>query len=467
MKFKDLFKEDWSVDWEKIVGIPQFEKLNNTKQSVVWHKEGCVYTHECLVTQEMEKQLKRNLIEKGSTEWIMCMAAAICHDLGKADTTKWSDEKKDWVTKNHGVVGERITRKLFKDEDILLREKVCYMVRHHMTLHHVFDKPEEADKKIIKLSHGIVPLKNMIMLNIADSLGSYNDIETEDSIYDKERRLTNAIHVLRCYSSTYTDKDKSELIREFIGYNGEVINKTNDFCVYILCGFPGCGKSTYVSSLLKDDVNKFVVISRDTIRQELGIGGATLQNGKKVTGTKEEENRVSEIFNKRMIECCEMKQSFILDNTNLRSQYRKDYIEKVAKYNPLIKIVYIEAPDLIESCKERRKGEIPDAVYDRMYNTFDFPQFSECHELQIRKQHSNGVETFCSIKGNKKFVLTYKASCPKNDSVLDKDDKVCDNVTREQIVNDLKITRGAMILDGYDCFDSCIKYMDELIEKYE
>ena len=23
-----------------------------------------------------------------------------------------------------------------------------------------------------------------------------------------------------------------------------------------------------------------------------------------------------------------------------------------------------------------------------------------------------------------------------------------------------------MILDGYDCYDSCIKYMDELIEKY-
>ena len=35
-----------------------------------------------------------------------------------------------------------------------------------------------------------------------------------------------------------------------------------------------------------------------------------------------------------------------------------------------------------------------------------------------------------------------------------------------KIINDLKITRGAMILDGYDCYDSCIKYMDELIEKY-
>ena len=42
------------------------------------------------------------------------------------------------------------------------------------------------------------------------------------------------------------------------------------------------------------------------------------------------------------------------------------------------------------------------------------------------------------------------------------------NVKLEQkILNDLRITKGAMILDGYECYDSCIKYMDELIKKYE
>ena len=41
-----------------------------------------------------------------------------------------------------------------------------------------------------------------------------------------------------------------------------------------------------------------------------------------------------------------------------------------------------------------------------------------------------------------------------------------DYISKVKVLNDLKITRGAMILDGYDCYDSCIKYMDELIEKY-
>ena len=38
---------------------------------------------------------------------------------------------------------------------------------------------------------------------------------------------------------------------------------------------------------------------------------------------------------------------------------------------------------------------------------------------------------------------------------------------RKNIIDKIKVTRGAMILDGYDEFDSCIKYMDELIKEIE
>ena len=453
MKFKDLFNEDWSVNWEKIVTIPQFDKLMSTKQSAVWHKEGDCYKHTQLVTQEMERLLRRNLVEKGSNDWVMCMAAALCHDLGKADTTKWSNEKNDWTTKNHGVVGERITRSIFCDEDIILREKVCYMVRHHMTLHHVYDKPHLINKRLIKLSHGIVSMKYMILLNIADSWGSYNDIETEDFIYDKEIKLTNDISSLRCYQKPYSLIEKSQLIRDFIDYDGDVINKSNDFCVYILCGFPGCGKSTYYRKFLADKP----IISRDIIRGELGVDGATTTNDKKVVGTKEEENKVSEIFNKRMIEYCENKESFVLDNTNLKYQYRKDYLLKIMKYNPKVKIIYIEAPNYIDDCIERRKDEIPKKVYDRMENTFDFPQLYECNELIIIKQRPDiTVETYT-------FNGDFVPDLP--DDIYSINGK--DYILKTKILNDLKITRGAMILDGYDCYDSCIKYMDELINQYK
>lgn len=452
MKFKNLFNEDWSVNWEKILTIPHFSKLQETPQSSTWHKEGHVYIHVQLVTQAMEKLLKRNLIKIGSENWVMCMTAAICHDLGKGETTKWSDEKNDWTTKNHGVAGERITRHLFYDEDIVLREKVCYMVRHHMTLHHVYDKPEETNKRLIKLSHGIVPLNYMILLNIADSMGSVNDMETEDSIYDKEMKLTNDVSCLRCYQKPYSLIDKSQLIRDFIGYDGGIVNITNDFCVYILCGFPGCGKSTYYKKFLADKP----IISRDIIRGELGIDGATTTNGKKVVGTREEEDKVSEIFDKKMIECCENKESFVLDNTNLKYQYRKDYLLKIMKYNPKIKIIYIEAPNYIKDCIDRRKGEIPEKVYDRMENNFDFPQLYECDELIVVKQYTDSNDEIHIFNGDLAASFT--------DDIRFVDGK--DYISKTKILNDLKITRGAMILDGYDCYDSCVKYMDDLISAY-
>ena len=452
MKFKDLFNEDWSVNWEKIAEISHFSKLQETSQSSTWHKEDC-WTHLQLVTQAMERLLKRNLIERGSENWVMCMSAAICHDLGKGETTKWSEEKNDWTTKNHGVVGERITRHLFYDEDIVLREKVCYMVRHHMTLHHVYDKPEETNKRLIKLSHGIVEMRFMILLNIADSLSSINDIETEDDIFDKEMKLTNDVSTLRCYQKPYSFIDKSQLIRDFIDYNGEVINDTNDFCVYILCGFPGCGKSTYYKEFLADKP----IISRDIIRGELGINGATTTNDKKVVGTREEEDKVSEIFNKKMIEYCENKESFVLDNTNLKYQYRKDYLLKIMKYNPKVKIIYVEAPNYIKDCIERRKDEIPKKVYDRMENNFDFPQLYECDELIIVKQHTDSKDEIHTFKGNFTSDLIYDTRTVNG----------CDYISKAKVLNDLKITRGAMILDGYDCYDSCIKYVDELIKSYE
>lgn len=453
MKFKNLFNEDWSVNWEKILTISHFSKLQETPQSSTWHKEGNVFTHLQSVTQAMERLLKRNLIEKGSENWVMCMAAAICHDLGKGETTKWSEEKNDWTTKNHGAVGERITRRLFSDEDIVLREKVCYMVRHHMTLHHVYDKSDEANKRLIKLSHGLVSMNYMILLNIADSMGSINDIETEDSIYDKEMRLMNDVSSLHCYQKPYSLIEKSQLIRNFIDYNGEVVNDTNDFCVYILCGFPGCGKSTYYREFLIDKP----IISRDIIRGELGIDGATTTNDKKVVGTREEEDKVSEIFDKKMIEYCENKESFVLDNTNLKYQYRKDYLLKIMKYNPKVKIIYVEAPNFINDCIERRKGEIPKKVYDRMESNFDFPQLYECDELIIVKQQADGTEKTHVFKGDFVPDLTDDIRCLGDREYISK----------SKILNDLKITRGAMILDGYDCYDSCIKYMDELISNYE
>ena len=127
------------------------------------------------------------------------------------------------------------------------------------------------------------------------------------------------------------------------------------------------------------------------------------------------------------------------------------------KYNPKVKIIYVEAPNYIKDCIERRKDEIPKKVYDRMENNFDFPQLYECDELIIVKQHTDSKDEIHTFKGNFTPDLIYDIRTVDG----------CDYISKVKVLNDLKITRGAMILDGYDCYDSCIKYMDELIKSYE
>ena len=68
-------------------------------------------------------------------------------------------------------------------------------------------------------------------------------------------------------------------------------------------------------------------------------------------------------------------------------------------------------------------------------------------------------------------LLIYKEHTGREDEIHEFGESIVSSVEniplKTKFLNDLKITRGAMILDGYDCYDSCVKYMNELIEKYE
>lgn len=377
MRITDFFDSYGDVNWNFIENIPCFKKLAETPHSLKWHKEGSPMVHTKNVVNEMIKILDSQMPDLSEDMRRIAIAGAICHDLGKAETTKWNKEKQDYGCFNHGAVGERITRKLLWYEDILIRECVCYMVRHHMTLHHIFDKPELTEKKFQKLHYGMVPFRLMLALNEADSRGSKNDIETEDMITEK-------IEKIKQHMPLKSDIKWNDVKRSFSDYDGEVDNTKGDFKVIVLIGLPGSGKST----LAKNYLGLFPKVSRDDIRGELGIGGATPENGKKVVGTKEEEEKVSEIFNERVIRYCEEGKTFVIDNTNLRTSYRMAYNQLVMKYNPMIVYYYVETPHFDDSMN-RRFGQIGEQVYDRMWKSFDFPQLYECDELHIMKQVRN------------------------------------------------------------------------------
>ncbi|MBP5457105.1 MAG: AAA family ATPase, partial [Paludibacteraceae bacterium] len=367
MKFKELFNDEWLPDWDAILRITEFAAMGHCEQSSVWHKEGNALVHTKQVTEHLINELaKIGVYPSDDPYYVRMVSAAICHDIGKPSTTVFSEEKGDYTTRCHGNEGARITRRLFFDDDFVMREDVCYMVRHHMDLHHVFDKPELVEKKLIGMSIGRVSIKDMLLLNICDSLGSLNDFETPDTVERHFLMVKNASEALGCYDSKFKFV-RPEARHSF--FHDRDCHDVKDaksikyrFYMYVMIGTPGSGKDTWI----KKNLSNYKTLCRDDIRKEIGL------QGEKPQGTKEQEERVTQIFNDRLKEYCKDGIDFVVNNTNVRKCYRDVYNDVAMEYGACVVYVYVEAPSLHEN-KKRREGMMPLSVIDRMWGQLDFP----------------------------------------------------------------------------------------------
>lgn len=363
MKINDFFKADGhTLDWERIEKIPEFAKMATTKQSPIWHREGNVLTHTKLVCKHMSEIMSD---EVGSLNYRIMMVAAACHDLGKPDTTYFDERDREYHCKNHGDRGDKITRELLAEENTALREKVCYIVRHHMVLHHILSKDEKGiERKLIEMSWGWVTVNDMLRMKMADSRGSLNDVETEEAILDTVSTIKSKAMLLGCLFEPY--KFSSHAAKRHFFCRGELADieegETPPINMYVMVGLPGSGKNFAIDHLLADDV---VRISRDDIRTEMGL------EGEKPQGDAQQESEVTKIFNRRVKDACGNGQDFVSNNVNVRLRYRKELMNLTLPTNVIVTYIVIDTP--IGVCKERREGMIPPNVIDRMSGYTDFP----------------------------------------------------------------------------------------------
>ena len=101
--------------------------------------------------------------------------------------------------------------------------------------------------------------------------------------------------------------------------------------VYILCGMPGAGKSTFC----KNHLPNCKVVSRDIIRVELGYTSST---DNKSVGTKYQEQQVTIRENELIKEYLEAGYDIVLDNMN-GGQYLKPTVEYIKSIAPNTKII--------------------------------------------------------------------------------------------------------------------------------
>lgn len=377
MKFRELFHEtngNLYPDWPKILSIKEFRDLTTCPQSTLWHKEGHVFTHTCAVTNQMVNYFHRMGWCMNDDYYIQMVSAAMCHDLGKPSSTTWNEELHEYKTKSHGLAGARITRYLFFDEEIELRERVCAIVKNHMILHHVFDGGQvDAIKKLKKLSWNMVRVKDMNLMKYCDSMGSQNDIETDESKMEDCLKIKELAEELGCYETTFKYESAFDRLKQNYGI-AEDVEQVEGFNVFVLIGLPGSGKDTFINEIKKvfntGKIGDIPVLCRDTIRSEIGL------KGEKPQGNKAEEDKVTHIFNQRMKELCENHTNFFINNTNLLRKYRENFNKVILSHGGIPVYIYIEAPTL-EETKKRREGMIDPKVIDNMFWRMDFPEPSE------------------------------------------------------------------------------------------
>lgn len=143
------------------------------------------------------------------------------------------------------------------------------------------------------------------------------------------------------------------------------------FNVYVMCGLPGSGKSTWV----KENHPEAKIVSRDIIRAELGF---TKDVDEKAVLSKEQEEQVTkrehELIRKYAMKC----KSFAVDDLNT-GRYRKDLISTLKKYGAHTIGVNVKTP--VETCIERRKGQIPADVLHKIADKMQYIRKDEVDEV--------------------------------------------------------------------------------------
>lgn len=151
--------------------------------------------------------------------------------------------------------------------------------------------------------------------------------------------------------------------------------------LYILCGIPGCGKSTWVKNRMTENTSstdpKWEYVSRDEVRFFM---------------VKEEDDYFSkekQVFNEFVKRICEKLNdawvtNVIADATHLNEVSRNKLINSIRRQRPNkplnITMVYFDVP--VEVCKFRNakrqgRARVPDNIIEKMNVQLEFPKLRE------------------------------------------------------------------------------------------
>lgn len=189
INLKELPKERIGEEWQKMLvqspkpskGLkyakelqilqklhPELEAIIGVPQNLQYHPEGDVWTHTCLAVDAAARIVSREQLRRD--EALVVLLSALCHDIGKATTTKKIEDR--WTSYDHEKEGLPPARTFMKTTNIPknIQEKVLTLIENHLFIIHA---PSPTDRAIRRLSKRLYPasIQELAWLMEADYCG--------------------------------------------------------------------------------------------------------------------------------------------------------------------------------------------------------------------------------------------------------------------------------------------------------
>ena len=142
--------------------------------------------------------------------------------------------------------------------------------------------------------------------------------------------------------------------------------------LYLMCGVPGCGKSTWIN---KNKIDSDIVVSRDVVRFSLV---------KENEDYFSKENLVFNTFIEQINEAIDNKANTIyVDATHINETSRNKVLDRL-HLSDEVKVIPVFIKEKLETCLQRNslregRANVPEKAIIRMYNSLHAPNFNEKH----------------------------------------------------------------------------------------
>lgn len=353
-----------------LAAVPQLQVLATTPQDPIYHAEGDVWTHTCMVVEALLGQAA--YAGAGADDRFVLFMAALLHDISKPSCTVIDEETGRIGQPGHSRRGAIDARLLLWRAGVPfeLRERICRLIRHHQLPFFALtgNRSGESPERLLHRLSWELPVWMLCAVAEADMEGrdyqSKADVLAEISLFRDLAEEEGCLYAPRAFADDHTRVSYFRGARVapdfplFAEPGSEVI---------VMCGMPASGKNTYVAKHFPE----LPVVSFDDAREELG-----LRHG-------QNDGAAAHRATDKAKELLRQHKPFVWNATHLSAQMRTKTLDLLYAYKAKVRIIYLERPEAeIYRRNSKRDTSLKNGALGQMLFKWEVPLPVEAHSVE-------------------------------------------------------------------------------------